>query len=200
MDLNDFFEPDQIIGSTINGWITFPAVCVVIVYLLIVGLLIRFYLAHRTGQSHAMTKTGLAILVSAGLFHGLVSDLIWTKWVITDVNKFWGLPNEQKPAAIDGDLYQFILKCRNIVGNQNYFLHPVNGSDDAIVNYFNRRLEYLMLPARRRPDGQYIIVMLDSNVYYDEETKILHDYGNSTTAASLLLKHDNGDALLLRKQ
>lgn len=202
MDFNDFFEPDQIIGSTINGWITFPSVCLGLIYLLSAGMLIRIYLAHRAGQVQTVARTGLALLISTGLFHAAISDLTWTRWLIHDVRKFWGVPNELKPAAMDGDMFQFIMRCRAVIGNKNYILYPTAKYDaeDVMSNYFNRRLEYLMLPARKGAEAEYIIVMLDKSAQYDEKTQSLYVAGRRTAVASLLLKYNQGEALLLRKQ
>lgn len=194
----DMFEPDRIIGSTINGWIPFPAMFMVIIYLMVASLAVIAYLARRRERSGLAAKSITIMVISTGLLHGTVSDITWARWIAADVRQFWGVPRDEKPAVLDGEVYQFIRQCRIMVKENDYIMYPWTSDDDDLRNYFNRKLEYYLLPARKKTDSGYVIVMYDNNVNFDEREGIFHGYGSEAFKAALLLKHDDNVYLLRR--
>lgn len=198
MNLLAMLEPDQILGSTINGWIGFPPLFMWLVYLLVGALLLRLHLARRLGRGQTVVRSVALMVISTGMLHAALSDATWGQWLLADVRLFSGLSSEDKPGAIDGEVHRFISECRKIVHGEDYELYPATSDDDAMRNYFNRKLEYYLLPSRKRPSARYIVVMMDGSVFYDEKSRTFHGHGNGMVGATLLLRYGQ-DSYLLRK-
>ncbi len=185
-------------ANTINGWIYFHPALVVALYLAITMICVIYVIRWRkkVGLKHAIRKGIVVSFCSAAIIYGLLSEIIWVRWLVVDVAAFQYLNNETKPVGVEGDLYQFVLECKAHLAGKDYLLLSNPGKEDTFERYFRDKIEYYLLPSRKKTDAEYIVVLFDNRVWFDQKTGYL--YGNSKMPKVTLVYRYSPDAYLLR--
>lgn len=186
----DIVAPEKIDLSSINGLTSFHPVLLASLYVLIVVVLAAtlVLLKKKHGLKEAVRYGVLLSFILAGFFHAAASELLWGKWLCADWQSFSVVGSGNKPAAIDGDFYKFILQCKKSLGGSNYSLYPHVRLDNGAMNYYDRKLEYYLLPARKTLKSGYIIVLNDTSVTFDETTGVFKGEDGTLLFATLLHK------------
>lgn len=198
LTFTDWFAPDTIIGNTINGWIYFNPVLVVAIYLTIVTLFLILIYRWRNKKSlkHAIRMGVVVSFCSVAIIYGLFSEIIWFRWLVTDIKTFHHLKGEAKLFGVEREIYRFIIECKNQLAGRDYSLLSNPGKEDIIERYFRDKMEYYLLPSRKKTNAEYIVVLFDNRVWFDQNTG--HLYGNSKMPKVKLLYMYNSAAYLLK--
>lgn len=197
--LSDIITPEQIDLSSINGLTSFhPALLASLYLLMIVTIAVAMILLQKKhGLKKAVRHGCIFAFLFVGFLHAVLSEMIWARWLLADWRAFAGASSEDKPSVIDGDYYKFILECKRELGGSNYSLYPHVRLDNGAMNYYDRKLEYYLLPARKVKNSSYIIVLNDSSVTFDENTGVFKSEDGVMLSAQLLRRFAP-DAYLLK--
>lgn len=199
--LSDIVMPDRIELGSVNGLNSFHPLCLLLIYLLIIVITVVavVVMKKRFGFGVALRRGVVAALLGSGIVHAGLSELLWTQWFLADMKLFGRLTVQNKPGAIDGEFYRFVQECKKQVGSNNYALYPDTRKNNAAMNYFARKLEYYLLPARNDQNAAYIIVMADSSVNFDEGSGIFQADGKRVEPVALVNSFSPGTYILRRK-
>lgn len=105
----------------------------------------------------------LSLLISS-IAYLVYSEPIWYNWVITDWEAYGGLDTKEKLHKMDYPLYDFALKIKELIpANSNLIIFS---SDD----YFQIRLEYFLLPFKKKEPPDFIISVVDKESLFDAST------------------------------
>lgn len=172
----DIFWPININATTINGQIFFNWLIIVALYLLVACVFLAgiYTLRKRSELRVAIKRSIVLSFCSAGLTYAMLSEIIWDQWLKVDISLFRGDCNQNKPYAIEGDMFKFVQECRKIVGADDYTLYENIHSTDMFEWYFKEKLEYYLLPARKKLKSNYIIVFYDNTTLLDQKTGVLY--------------------------
>jgi hypothetical protein len=165
-DIQHIFMTSPITESTINSVFLSPEFRIII-YLLIAVLLIfatLYFSAKKIALPDALRKAIIIAFFASGLIYAIHADIGWTRWIITDVKKYWGMSTEDKLRKMDGDLYEFSLQAKKVV-NDDYQIFSSN-------DYAKNRLQYLLLPLHKREQAPYIIIIADHEARFDVRTRL----------------------------
>lgn len=154
-----------ILGDTINTVFLSPEFRVIL-YLLIAIILVlgTLFFTKRLLLHNALRKAIITAFCASGLLYAIHADIGWTKWILTDVENYWGLSTQDKLRKMEGELYEFVLLAKQIV-NDDYEIYS---SED----YLKKRTQYFLLPLHRREQAPYIIVIADNEARFDPRTRL----------------------------
>ncbi|HYA87353.1 MAG TPA: hypothetical protein VEI57_09865 [Nitrospirota bacterium] len=110
----------------------------------------------------ALKKGVIITFFSAGIVYSIHADIGWSTWLINDNRVFGGLGTDEKLSRMEAGLYDFTLAVRKVI-DDDYVLF----SSDI---YLPLRMEYFLLPHRKRDQAKYIVVLVDKEAHYDQVT------------------------------
>jgi hypothetical protein len=93
--------------------------------------------------------------------------------LLADISSFYGKSGDDKQVALNGDFYRFIAECKKIIGTDSYSLYPDSTADPDLHFKFTT-LQYYLLPARKKLDASYLIVLSGGIVRFDEKAGLLY--------------------------
>jgi len=155
-----------IMGVTINTVMIPPAFRLFLYSsaLVIVVSATLFFLLNKSSLNVALKKAALVAFFSSGIIYAIHADYVWSSWLAADVNTFGGLSVNEKLVRLEGGLCDF-ARVANTRIDGDYMLF-------SSQDYMAYRLEYFLLPKRKRKDAQYIVVLADQQSSYDQSTRI----------------------------
>ncbi len=176
IDLAEIVRPEKIELSTMNGIIYFNELLVIAIYVGIAFIIVITALLQRKriGLKAAVSRGVLLALISSGLLFSLLTDFVWSRWVIADYVLFHGLSSADKPMAIDGEYYELIQRFKTQLGSNDYALYGFSNLDGGTRDYYLKKLEYYLLPNRNRASAKQIISIYDSDVAFDSSQNRLY--------------------------
>lgn len=163
--LNGLLWIAPITGVTINTVITAPQFKVLMYIVIACSFLLSFAIIRKNDIPAWMTikKALITTFFVSGMVWAIYAEVIWGAWLKHDIQLFSGLDTEHKLLALDRGLYDISRIATNEI-HDNYQLFS---SDD----YIRLRLEYFLLPLRKRSYGNNIIVIADKDAQYDSTTR-----------------------------
>jgi hypothetical protein len=158
----------MITGLTINT-VFLPreapvAVAALLAAALLIGLIRRSAQPWGPRALRALRRAMLPAFALAGLGYAACADSIWADWVASDVRSFRGLAVDEKLRRLDPELALFAAQAKTIIP-RSYELYAPSDGPSAV--YGALRAEYLLLPLRKRPGADYIVVLSDREARYD---------------------------------
>ena len=185
-DFLSMVTPPPIMGITINTVSLSPSVRL-LVYLAIGSVVLLGTLAGISGKKRpaaAFRNAAITAFFVSGMLYALQADTGWTMWLMNDEQAFGGLPTEGKLLKMEGGLYDFVRRARDVV-HGDYELYSSDGTAAL-------RAEYFLLPLRKRTEGKYIIVLADNEARFDPraETFVRGDVRIDHVEPVLLLARD----------
>ena len=163
-NLQNLLSVPSINGITIND-VPLSSPLVSFLYILIAIILffsVVIYLKKYNFLS-ALKKSVIVTLFSVGMIYAIHADIGWSAWLINDSRAFAGLGTDEKLSRMEGGLYDFTLAARKVI-DDDYSLY----SSDS---YLPLRLEYFLLPYRKRDQAKFIVVLVDQEARYDQATR-----------------------------
>ena len=163
-NLQNLLSVPPINGITIND-VPLSSPLVSFLYVLIAILLffsVVIYL-KKYNFLFALKKSVIVTLFSVGMIYAIHADIGWSAWLINDSRAFAGLGTDEKLSRMEGGLYDFTLAARKVI-DDDYSLY----SSDS---YLPLRLEYFLLPHRKRDQAKFIVVLVDQEARYDQTTR-----------------------------
>jgi len=163
-NLQNLLSVPSINGITIND-VPLSSPLVNFLYILIAIILffsVVIYLKKYNFLS-ALKKSVIVTLFSVGMIYAIHADIGWSAWLINDSRAFAGLGTDEKLSRMEGGLYDFTLAARKVI-DDDYSLY----SSDS---YLPLRLEYFLLPHRKRDQAKFIVVLVDQEARYDQTTR-----------------------------
>jgi hypothetical protein len=164
--LQNLFAMTSISGVTIND-VPLSSSFVSLLYILMaIILLCSIVISLKKDVFLSALKKGVIItFFSVGIVYAIHADIGWSEWLINDSRAFAGLGTEGKLSRMEGGLYDFTLAARKVI-DDDYSLY----SSDS---YLPLRMEYFLLPHRKRDQAKYIVVLADKEAHYDQATRTL---------------------------
>jgi hypothetical protein len=192
-DVQHIFMTPPITGVTINHVLLSPEFRIILFFLIITILTaVTFYFKiKKFSLSYAFKKAVFLAFFSSGLFYAVYADIGWTSWIITDVNKYWGLSTEDKLRRMDDGIYEFSVEAKKILYS-DYQLYSSN-------NYIETRMQYYLLPFYRREQASYIVVIADNDARFDHLSRIF-TRGNKTITNVKPVLVFSQNAYILKRQ
>ena len=163
-DLQNLFSTPSINGITIND-VPLSSSLLGLLYILMAIILVGGIIISLKKYTFltAFKKGGIITFFSVGIVYAIHSDIGWSAWVINDNRSFAGLQTDGKLSRMEDGLYDFTLAVRKVL-DDDYMLY----SSDS---YLPLRMEYFLLPYRKRDQAKYIIVLVDKESQYDQTTR-----------------------------
>jgi len=193
--LKAVFSYPPITGVTINTVYLSPSfrsfLYAVAVLCLIIAVVVLRYRRKRPWDTSVLTGLLIAFFAS-GLLYALHADIGWAAWMRADVARFGGRTTDEKLTQLDQGLYVFSRLARDIVGDGSYRLF-------APDTYLRERTEYFLLPARKREEADFVLVLADPQVRFDASAGTLIR-GDLKIERLHLVRAFAADAYILRKQ
>ncbi len=162
-NLQNLLSTSSINGITIND-VPLSSSFVSLLYILMaIILLCSVVISLKKNVFLSAFKKGVIItFFSVGIVYAIHADIGWSAWLINDSRAFAGLGTDEKLSRMEGGLYDFTLAARKVI-DDDYVLY----SSD---NYLSLRMEYFLLPHRKRDQAKYIVVLVDKDSHYDQTT------------------------------
>lgn len=160
---------EPISGITINWVITSPTFRILTYVLLIVVFLYvssTWFIIKKYNLIISIKKSLITTFFVIGLFYSFYGELYWWRWVINDWHLFHGKSTEEKLNALEESIYSLSRFIKTIIPNENYDINLPS-------HYISLRIQYFLLPLKRKENAQYIIVLVDKNTSFDPEKGIL---------------------------
>jgi hypothetical protein len=172
MDLNlaNLFHTSPVSGVTINS-VDLPGEVRTLVLLVMAGVvtvsIARFLLhAPRPPLRSALRAAVLPSFLLSGLVYAGFADLTWSRWISTDLVLFGGRTVDQKLARLESEWMPFVDGARMTIPDS----YQLYASSDPVAELIALRVEYDLLPLRKRRDAPHIVVLRDSRATYDSAT------------------------------
>jgi hypothetical protein len=148
-------------GVTINTVALHPVVKSFIVFLIALVLILGtfVFIARKYRFVNAFRKAVVLAFFISGLAYALHADVGWTIWLTRDLKVYGGLGTEEKLLRMEGGLYDFARRARSILP-ETYQIYSTDVG-------FQWRMEYFLLPKRKKENAQFIVVIADEPSRYD---------------------------------
>ncbi len=137
-------------------------------------------------------KAFLAAFFTAGMLYAFNADHIWGSWFFNHSQIFFGLGTEDKLLRLDGKIYAFSRAIKQVVEGE----YELFSSLDRTA----LRIEYFLLPLRKRERAPYIVVIDDRHVQYDPASHTFTYGGIKDTGVDLVLEFSDDAYVLKRKR
>lgn len=163
--IQDLLAAPPIMGVTINT-VMLPPSFSSLLYYCIAGVFLGgtiLFVLNKYPIYDALKKAAIASLLASGILSAIQSDYVWSTWLTTDARAFSGLSTNDKLVRLEGGMVDFARVARERLGG-DYMLY-------SSQDYLALRLEYFLLPKRKRQEAQYIVVIADEQSNYDQTTK-----------------------------
>lgn len=164
--------------------------------LIFIVIVISFFIAvliikkkHQT--SVTFKKATLVAFFISGLLYALQADHTWGAWLSEHAHLFYGVGTDKKLVRMVGNIYDFPLNIKPIIGSE-YEL--VSSQENEAL-----RIEYFLLPLRRREQATYIIIFNDRDVRFDPTTHTFMHGEVLYSDVDLLFEYSN-DAYVLKRR
>jgi len=193
LSFQQIFATQPIMGVTINTVFLSPSFrqLVYILIGLIVVLGMTVLLMRGAPFAAALKKAIMVALFTSGIVYAVHADIGWSAWLANDARTYAGLRTEDKLLKMEGGLYDFARRARDIIRDD----YMVFSTDD----YLPHRMEYFLLPLRKRTQAQYIIVIVDRQAEYDQ-TKGIFTRGDIVISDVELLFSYANDVYILKRR
>ena len=164
LNLQNLFSMPAINGTTINGVpLSASFVRLLYVFMAVILLVSIFISLRKYIFLSALKKAVMITFFAAGIVYAIHADIGWSVWLINDDRTFAGLTTDEKLSRMEGGLYNFALAAGKVVGDD----YELYSSDNSL----SLRMEYFLLPHRKREQAQYIIVLVDNQAQYDQTSR-----------------------------
>jgi hypothetical protein len=175
------FQSPPVSGVTINS-VDLPDSVGVLVCLVMAGSAIitvgrSLLLSPRPPLRPVLQEAVLLSFLVSGLVYAGFADLTWSRWISTDLVMFGGRTTDQKLARIESKWMPFVDGARMTIPDS----YQLFTSADPATELVSLRVEYDLLPLRKRHDAPYIVVLRDDRASYDSST-------NTFTSGSVVVK------------
>lgn len=160
------FTAPPIMGVTINN-VPLPSSFRAFVYLFIIVLGVAitvYFLLNGARPGHALKKAALITFFSSGVLYAVQSDYLWSTWLVTDAAAFRGLSTNDKLVRLEGGIVDFAQQVNKTIDG-DYMLF-------SSQDYLALRLEYFLLPKRKRQEAKYLVVAADQQSNYDQKSRV----------------------------
>lgn len=164
--MEQLFQYRPITGVTINTvWLS-PAFREALLWVLAAsfGAALIVLAARKRSLLQSFRLAAVAAFFCGGILYAFQADIGWGSWVATDYRTFGGKTTDGKVLAMEGLLYEFVLRSREVLHSDFHV------TDDGSDNYAAKRFEYFMLPLRHRPVAENIVVIGDRAARFDPAT------------------------------
>jgi hypothetical protein len=164
-DLQNLLSLSSIDGKTINN-VPLSSSVVSLLYILMASILFCSVVISlkKYGLLSALKKGVIITFFSVAIVYAIHADVGWSVWLMNDHRAFGGLGTDEKLSRMEGGLYDFTLAVRKILDG-DYALYS---SDNSL----SLRMEYFLLPHRKRDQAKYIVVLIDQEAHYDEAARM----------------------------
>lgn len=193
--LKDFLYPQPIEGVTINTVFISPKFTLFLYIIIFLSLiLITIYLLKKRYVIKSSIRKSLVLsFLIASLLYLVYSEFIWYNWFINDWKSLKGLSMEEKLLQIEGLFYDFTSKTEKLIPQGAFYtIYSTDG-------YFPYRMEYFLLPRKKNPEAEYIIIISDNKSLFDMTTGRLLREDKTISNLELYFFYSN-DAYILRKR
>ncbi len=193
LDFQNLFLTLPINGITINTVPLFPSFTVLVysAAALVFAFTCIFFLSKHALPA-SIKKAVVVSFFSAGLLYAVHADIGWSTWLIHDSRTLAGLKTEEKLSRMEDGLYNFSVAARQVVDG-DYALY----SSDASLAL---RIEYFLLPLRKRDQARYLIVAADSQARYDPVSRTFTRGDVKVEQVEPVLVFARNAYILMRKQ
>lgn len=166
-DPGSLFTAQPITGVTINTVALSPSFIFLLYILIAVVLIIAtaVFLRKKFPLLAALGKAFIVVFFFVGIVYAVHADIGWSGWFANDLHVYSGLGTDQKLLKMEDGIYAFAVDARKMIP-RDYMLFSTN-------EYAKLRLEYFLLPLRKREQSEFIIVLLDPEARYDAVTATL---------------------------
>ncbi len=159
---------EPISGVTINWVITSPAFRTLIYVLLIIVFLSvsMWFIIKKYNPKISIKKSLIITFFITGLFYSFYGELYWWRWVINDWHLFHGKSTEEKLHTLEESIYILSRLSKDVIPDETYDINLTS-------HYISLRIQYFLLPLKRKENAPYIIVLVDKNTSFNPEKGIL---------------------------
>lgn len=159
--LEQLLTPPPIMGTTINTIVLGVEVRIVIYAAICISFIVAllFFLHSKNSFFPALNKSVLVSFFASGLLYAVHADLGWATWVVQDFQAFADTTIDERLQKIEGRYYDFVRLAKKEIP-ATYMLY-CGDSDIAL------RVEYFLLPARKKENSEVVIVLADNEARYD---------------------------------
>jgi hypothetical protein len=196
MQLDNIFLWSPIRVYTINGFIELSSTFVYGIYVIGIATIMAaiWYFMRKGFVISASVKS--AVITSffvTGILYAIQSEWVWQRWVTGDISKYYSksIKDHDNLSILDNDTYKLSLEVKKIISDSDYCLYS-DYSKNANIEYIAKKLQYHLLPSRKRVSAKFIIVIFDGRVSYNPVTNIFTDINKNTIPAEMcLMMHNN---------
>jgi len=155
--------------NTINDGVRVPSLFSAILYSVIfltVAAVTGFLALRGSSPRDAVLKAFVVALFASGLLYAAHAEITWYSWVVRDVRQLASPDTETKLKGMGGAFYEFVSATRVIIQDDDYQLY-------SKPEYYELLTQYYLLPARKRDEAEFIVVMGDPDVEFSYPPGVL---------------------------